>query len=218
MTLDPSPRPAADHPPAESSDVAGPADAADPVFQQLNLYQRNPYTRSEYARRFLWAAVERTLFRFSPPRAFRWRAALLRLLGATIANNTRINRTCSVVHPWLLEVGEWSSIGPRASVYNLGRITIGRHTSISQDVTLCAGTHDHRQPGLPLVRSPITIGDGAWVAAQAFVGPGVTVGRNAVVAARAVVVKDVPPDVVVGGNPARVIKRRLDDAGSGVSD
>jgi putative colanic acid biosynthesis acetyltransferase WcaF len=201
-----TPTPAAVTPPTLPSSAA---DDAGPVFQKLNLHQRSPYTRGEYARRFLWAAVERTLFRFSPPRAFRWRAALLRLLGATIADNTRISRTCGVVHPWLLEVGEWSSIGPRVQVYNLGPVKVGRHASVSQDVTLCAGTHDHRHPGLPLVRSPITIGDGAWVAAQAFVGPGVTVGRNAVVAARTVVVKDVPPDVVVGGNPAKVIGPRL---------
>jgi putative colanic acid biosynthesis acetyltransferase WcaF len=63
-------------------------------------------------------------------------------------------------------------------------------------------------PTLPLLREPITIGDGVWIAAGAFIGPGVTVGNNSVVGARAVVMKNVEEDVVVAGNPARVIKPR----------
>jgi putative colanic acid biosynthesis acetyltransferase WcaF len=61
---------------------------------------------------------------------------------------------------------------------------------------------------MPLVKLPINIGDWAWVAADAFVGPGVTIGRGAVVGARSVVVRDVPPDVVVAGNPARILGPR----------
>ncbi len=112
------------------------------------------------------------------------------------------------MHPWLLTLGDHSILGDRVVVYNLGPVAIGEHTTISQDAYLCAGTHDYTQPDLPLVRSAITIGSGVWVCAGAFIGPGVTIGDNSVVGARSVVMKDVPPGVVVGGNPARVIKPR----------
>ncbi len=105
-------------------------------------------------------------------------------------------------------MGDYSCIGEHVTVYNLGRVTIGSHTVISQNVHLCGGTHDYTKPDLPLVRSAITIGSGVWVCADAFIGPCVTIGDNSIVAARAVVVKDVPPGVIVAGNPAVVKKRR----------
>ena len=61
---------------------------------------------------------------------------------------------------------------------------------------------------MPLKMSPVEIGDRVWVAAYAFVGPGVTIGEGAVVGARSAVFRDVQPWVVVGGNPASVIKPR----------
>lgn len=188
---------------------SSPNSPAPPVFQALDRHERSPYTRGEYLRRFLWAAIERTLFRWSPPRAFGWRAMLLRCLGARIGLKTRISRTCTVVHPWLFSLGDWSSIGPKVEVYNLGAVDVGAHTAISQGVYLCAGTHDHLSPHLPLVRSSIRIGDGVWVAAQAFIGPDLTIGQNALVGARAVVISDVSAGVIVAGNPARVIKARF---------
>ena len=63
-------------------------------------------------------------------------------------------------------------------------------------------------PAMPLVRAGITIGSGTWICADAFIGPDVRVGHNSIVAARAVVVKDVGDRVIVGGNPARVIGAR----------
>lgn len=60
---------------------------------------------------------------------------------------------------------------------------------------------------MPVITAPITIGRGAWVAADAFVGPGVTVGERAVIGARASVFRDVEPWTVVSGNPARLIRK-----------
>jgi putative colanic acid biosynthesis acetyltransferase WcaF len=79
---------------------------------------------------------------------------------------------------------------------------------ISQQAYLCAGTHDYTKVDLPLITLPIDIGPEAWVCARAFVGPGVKIGEGAVVAACAVVVKDVRPWMIVGGNPAKEIKAR----------
>jgi putative colanic acid biosynthesis acetyltransferase WcaF len=108
----------------------------------------------------------------------------------------------------LLGLGDHCTLSEGVTIYNLGPVVIGDHTVLSQDVYVCAGTHDYTRPDLPLVRSPVTIGSGVWICAGAFIGPGVTIGDNSIVGARAVVVKDVPPGVIVAGNPARIVKKR----------
>jgi len=105
-------------------------------------------------------------------------------------------------------------ISDGATIYNLGPVTIGDHTVISQDVYVCAGTHDYTRSNLPLLRPPIAIGSGVWICAGAFIGPGVTISDNSIVGARAVVMKDVPPGVVVAGNPAKVVKARIMQTGT----
>jgi putative colanic acid biosynthesis acetyltransferase WcaF len=105
-------------------------------------------------------------------------------------------------------MGDHSWLGDGVDCYSVAKITLGRHVVVSQRVFLCAATHDYTDPGFPLVTCPITLGDGAWVAAEAFIGPGVTLGVGAVVGARACVTKDVEAWAVVAGNPARLIKRR----------
>jgi putative colanic acid biosynthesis acetyltransferase WcaF len=105
-------------------------------------------------------------------------------------------------------MGDFSVLGDFVDCYAVDRIEIGAHTVVSQYVFLCAATHDVDQPAFPLVTKPIRIGAHAWVAADAFIGPGVTVGDGAVVGARASVFRDVEPWCVVGGNPARLIRKR----------
>ena len=95
----------------------------------------------------------------------------------------------------------------------LAPIRLGAHATVSQHAHLCAATHDYEDPEFPLIPRPIAIGDYAWVATGAFIGPGVTVGEASVAGARAVVMRDVPPRTVVVGNPARVVKYRRDAAG-----
>jgi putative colanic acid biosynthesis acetyltransferase WcaF len=119
-----------------------------------------------------------------------------------------IYASARIYFPWNLKVGDWSAIGEEALIYNLGPVVIGTKATISHRAHLCAGTHDYSRADLPLLKPPVTIGDQAWVCAEAFVGPGVTVGQGAVVGARAVAVKDVPPWTVVAGNPAQVLKKR----------
>lgn len=108
--------------------------------------------------------------------------------------------------PWNLEIGMAAAVGDRAILYALGPISIGERATISQGAHLCAGTHDLRDPARPLLKLPIRIGDDAWICADAFIGPGVTIGRGAVAGACAVIVKDVGEDCIVAGNPARLIR------------
>jgi len=178
------------------------------IFQTLDRTAAYPYARSEYVRRLLWTIVQRTIFRWSLSRSYTWRRFLLKLFGAQMGQSAAVGASTKIVHPWLLKLGDWSNISGGVTVYNLGQVTIGDHSVISQDAYLCAGTHDYTQPTLPLLRPPITIGNGVWIAAGAFIGPGVTIANNSVIGARSVVMKDVAAGVVVAGNPARVIKER----------
>jgi len=179
------------------------------IFQTLNRTAKFPYTRGEYLRRFAWLFVQATLFRLPIPRAYTWRRFLLKSFGAKMGTAAAVHSGTKILHPWLFEMGDWSNVSAGVTIYNLGLVKIGAHTVISQDAYLCAGTHDYTDPTLPLQRPPITIGNGVWIAAGAFIGPGVSVGDNSVVGARAVVVRDVPEAVVVAGNPAKVIRGRM---------
>ena len=109
----------------------------------------------------------------------------------------------------MVTLGDHSVISEQVLVYSLGPVRIGRHTVVSFRSTICAGTHDHEDPRMPLVRTPIVIGEGCWICAEAFVGPGVTIGDGAVVGARSVVVKDLPAHMVCAGDPCRPLKPRV---------
>jgi putative colanic acid biosynthesis acetyltransferase WcaF len=178
------------------------------IFQRLDQTSRAPYSSGEYLRRFLWLLVQATVFRLPIPRAYAWRRFWLRLFGAKLGTAAAVHSSTRIMHPWLLELGDWSAVGPGVVIYNLGPIKIGSHTVISQETYLCAGTHDYTKPDLPLLRPPITISDGVWIAAQAFVGPGVNIGSNSIIGARSVVVADLPANVLAAGNPCRVLKPR----------
>ncbi|MBN2906941.1 MAG: acetyltransferase [Rhodobacteraceae bacterium] len=163
------------------------------------------WTRAELALRLAWGMAG-PLFRWSPRIAWGWRRTILRAFGAKIGADVHIYPSVRIAMPWNLALGAQCAVGDRAILYALGKITIGPRATVSQGVHLCAGTHDLSQPSRPLVKSTIVIGADAWVAADAFVGPGVIVGDGAIVGARAVAMKDVEPDSVVAGNPARVIQ------------
>jgi glycosyltransferase involved in cell wall biosynthesis len=83
-----------------------------------------------------------------------------------------------------VELGDQSGFADGVTVYSQGKIILGKRVVISQGTYLCAGTHDYERPGFPLVTAPIVIGDHAWVAAEAFIHPGVTIGEGAVIADR----------------------------------
>jgi putative colanic acid biosynthesis acetyltransferase WcaF len=169
---------------------------------------RSSYGFSAKLRRVAWMFARTFLFRPSFHNWYAWRRLLLRLFGAKIGNGVRVRPSANIEMPWNLDLADGVVIGDHAILYSLGKITIGPRTVVSQYAHLCAGTHDYRDPNFPLLTPPITIGAGAWIAADAFISHGITIGDRTVVAARATVVKDVPADHVVGGNPAKFIKMR----------
>lgn len=165
------------------------------------------YSRKELVLRVLWG-IGKLAFRLTPRPCFGLRCGILRLFGAKLGSNVNIYSSALIYYPWNLEVGNDSSIGEWALIYNLGPVCIGARSTISQRAHLCAGTHDYRNPELPLMKPPIVIGDEVWVCADVLIGPGTTIGRGAVLAAGAVVSKDVKGWSVVAGNPAKFIKTR----------
>lgn len=159
--------------------------------------------------RLAWGVAWALLFRPFAGRPFRyWRVFVLRCFGARIGKRCSIYANVRVWAPWNLRLGDYVAVGPGAELYAVDTITVGSMVTISQRAYLCTASHDITRLLKPLIHRPIVIGDCAWVAAEAFVGMGVTVGEGAVVGARAVVAKDVAPWAVVVGNPARAVGRR----------
>jgi putative colanic acid biosynthesis acetyltransferase WcaF len=169
--------------------------------------QSRKWSRREQAARVLWV-LARPAFTWSPRPLWGWRRMLLRLFGAKVGRGVHIYPTVRITMPWNVAIGDDSAVGDRALLYSLGQITIGSCVTISQQAHLCAGTHDYKKRDFPLVKAPIGISDGAWVCADAFVGPNVVVGEGAILGARGVAVKDIPPGVIAAGNPAKILKAR----------
>lgn len=165
------------------------------------------WTTLEQVKRVLWA-LSYWAFYFSPRPMWGWRRTILRVFGAQIGRNVHVYPSVRVTIPWNLRLEDHCAIGDRAILYSLGLILVGARATVSQGAHLCAGTHDWRDPAMPLLKPPIEIGPDAWVCADAFVGPGVSVGARAIVGARGVVTRDVEADSIMAGNPARKIGKR----------
>ena len=107
-------------------------------------------------------------------------------------------------------IGDYSRIGIHCTV--IGPVSIGNHVNLAQGITVTALNHNfsdttQRIDQQGITTRPVVIADDVWIGANAVILPGVTIGQHAVVAAGAVVTKDVPPYSVVGGVPATVLKK-----------
>ena len=101
-----------------------------------------------------------------------------------------------------------SCLANEVDCYNVAPVILRRGSIVSQKAYLCTASHDAADPDFPLTGAAIEIGAHAWIAAAAFVGPGVTVAAGGIAAAGAVVVRDVAAGTVVAGNPARIVSER----------
>lgn len=164
---------------------------------------------SNRLRRAIWAVLYVAAFRPSPKPLHGWRRFLLRLMGAHIAPTSIIHASVRIWAPWNLIMEDCATLGPYVDCYSVAPVTLAAGCVVSQYSYLCTATHDYTELALPLISKPITIGRSAWVCADVFIGPGVTVGEGAVVAARSSVYRDIEPWTVVVGNPARFLKRRV---------
>jgi len=159
--------------------------------------------------RVLWGIVWLLLFRPSPKIFHGWRRFLLRMFGAKIGKGVHPYPSAKIWAPWNLEMGDHSCLSHDVDCYCADKIRIGSHATVSQYSFLCTASHDYTNPHMPLVTAPIEIGDGAWITADVYVAPGVTIGEGAVIGVRSSVFKDVEPWTVAAGNPATFIKKRI---------
>jgi putative colanic acid biosynthesis acetyltransferase WcaF len=159
--------------------------------------------------RLIWGITSFFLFQYSPKPLHSWRSFLLRCFGAKVGRGVHVYPKVKIWAPWNLELSDECGIGNDAILYSQAKIKIGRRAVISQGAHLCAGTHDYSSPGFPLITMPINIGDNAWIAAEAFIHPGITIGEDCVIGARAVVTEDMPRGMICAGHPCEPIKRRM---------
>ena len=178
----------------------------------LSNYKNN-LTKSHQIKRFIWGIVW-FLFAKWLPRSIgrKWKLFLLSCFGAKVHNTAHVYSSVKVYAPWNLEMDAYSCLAPDVDCYNVDKIFIGANSTISQKTYLCTASHDIKKSNNPLITAAIIIKDQAWVGASSFIGLGVTIGQGAVVGATSSVYKNIEPWTVVGGNPARCIKKReLDD-------
>jgi putative colanic acid biosynthesis acetyltransferase WcaF len=171
-------------------------------------YNAPTFTLKNRALRTAWRLAWFLGARWTPPPLHFWRNTLLNWFGARVAMSARIYSSVDVWAPWNLTVAEFGSLGPAVRCYNIAPISIGYKAVVSQGVHLCTGTHDYRDPAFTLVAKPVSVGARAWICADAFVGPGVTVGEGAVLAAAGAAFHDLDPWTVYVGNPAAVRRAR----------
>ncbi len=158
--------------------------------------------------RAAWAVTWLLLAAWTPAPLHRWRAMLLRAFGAQLAANARVHGSARIWYPPNLIMEENALIGQRVICYAVAPIRICSDAIVSQGAHLCTGSHALNDPCFQLEARPITIGANAWVAAEAFVGPGVVLEEGAVLGARGVAFRNVPAWTIFAGNPARFLRER----------
>lgn len=169
----------------------------------------DPLPRSVKLKRLAWILTWGLLAKWMPYFVGKkWRIFLLRRFGMKDQGHVGFYPSAKIWAPWNLELGSFVAIDDAVNLYSAAKITIGTKVAISREAFICTASHDITKPNRPLITAPITICDGVWIGARATILPGVTIGEGAIVAANAVVTRDVAPWTVVGGNPAKFIKPR----------
>lgn len=180
------------------------------MISKFIIPYKNKIDRKTQFRRLVWGIIWALFFRTTPRWClYGWRRFLLRCFGATIGKGCKIDPSCRIWAPWNLELGDLVAIAEGVDCYSVDKIVLGSKVAISQRAFLCTASHDISSLKHPLIHRPIVINDHAWVCSQAIIYPGVTLGEGAVVAAGSVVTKSVADWEVVGGNPAKFIKKRI---------
>ena len=179
-------------------------------MKELDLSKyKNKLTIEHKIKRFLWNVIWTLFARPFPRKTCNfWKLFLLRIFGAKIHNSANVYSSVKIYAPWNLEMKEYSCLAPEVDCYNVNKVVIGAHSTVSQKSYLCSASHDVSKSDSPLITAPIVIKDQVWIGAKVFLGMGVTINKGAVVGATASVYKDVEAWTIVGGNPAKFIKKR----------
>lgn len=158
--------------------------------------------------RIVWMLCWKLLASWTPAPLHRWRIALLKLFGAEVDWSAHVYGSTKIWLPRNLTMGKHACLGPKVNCYSMAMISLEEYAIVSQGAFLCAGTHDVDDQYFQLIAKPILIQTAAWVAAEAFVGPGVTIGAHSVVGARCVAFKNTEANGIYVGNPAKLVRQR----------
>lgn len=178
--------------------------------QKIDLSKyKNHLGRKHQVVRLVWG-ITWTIGASWLPRSMgsRWKRLLLRAYGAKMGKNANVYSSAKVYYPANLVMGDNTCLASDVDCYNVAPIILEDNVTVSQGAYLCTASHDIEDSMHPLITAPIVLKDQSWIGARAFVGMGVTIGQGAVVGATASVYKDVEEWTVVGGNPARILKKR----------
>lgn len=169
---------------------------------------RPSFSLANRIERVAWQFAWLLLARWTPAMFSPWRIWLLKRFGAQVGAGAAIAASTRVWLPRHLSLGSRAALGPHVDCYCMAPIHVGERTVVSQRAHLCAGSHDIRDPHFQLIARPISIGDDVWIAAEAFVAPGVKVGDGAVLAARGCAFSDLEAWTIYRGNPALALRPR----------
>jgi putative colanic acid biosynthesis acetyltransferase WcaF len=172
-------------------------------------FANSPHSFANKLGRAAWGITYVLLFRPTPAFMFAWRRMILRVFGAKVDPSALCYPSVRIWAPWNLTIGAGSCLSHGVKCLSQGPTIIHDMVVVSQRAFLCTASHDHSSLALPLKIAPIVLERFAWICAEAFVGPGVTIGEGTIVAARAVVTRTTEPYKIVAGNPAAVIKSRV---------
>lgn len=183
----------------------------------LSIYNNSDFDRGAPRwKEALWVFARCLFFQNALPCPSNLRVALLELFGAKIGQRVIIRGNVNISFPWRLQIGNHVWIGEDVGILSLAQVTIESDVCVSQRAYLCTGSHEFRREDFKLKVAPITLRTKSWVAATAFIGPGVEIGAGSVVSAGSVVLENVPANVLVQGNPARVVSA-IDRKSTGIS-
>jgi putative colanic acid biosynthesis acetyltransferase WcaF len=170
---------------------------------RLNTFDNSSFSRGvSRSKEMIWWMVRSALFAPWFPIPSILKVIVLRIFGARVGKGVVVRSRVNITFPWRLEIGDHVWIGEEVFILNLAKVTIGSHTCVSQRAFLCTGSHDFRSDAFDLVAKPLKIGQGCWVAANVFIGPGVTLQEGTICLAGAVVLVDAGPNQIMQGNPA----------------
>lgn len=136
------------------------------------------------------------------------RRKILLLFGAKIAKNVRISSSCKIDYPFNINISDNSSIGPDCYLQALDKIFIGKNVCISDKVSILTGSHDLESDVFELITNKVIINNNVWLSYGCCILNGVTICKNSVVGAFAVVAKNIEKNLVVVGNPAKTVSKR----------
>lgn len=174
----------------------------------LSVYSNNLGLKHKM-KRVLWGGTWLLLARPLPRKlGRRWKIILINIFGGNVSKKATVYSSVKIYAPWNLEMHDFSCLAPEVDCYNVDRIIIGAHSTVSQKSYLCTASHDVTKSSNPLTTAPIIIKDQVWIGADVYLGMGVTVEQGSVVGARSSVYKDVKSWEIIGGNPAKFIKKR----------